>query len=321
MAGKQGDVLPETLRTWVSEQAAVSDEDIDDVLTRAVTLYRLVEEHAESLDEGGEMPPVDDLDGFDERLDELAGRLAAVDDRAEHLDRRVGMVEDDLDEKITDVRERVVQVKREADAKAPADHDHPDLRERVDRAGSAVTRATDRVDDLEAHVERGFDNYEEVLSHLVDDFDDLDDKLTRIASVAVDLRYRAVEAERTLARLESAAELKREANRQGETTAKCEACSGRVGIGLLTEPCCPHCDARFAGIDPSSRFFGSATLTVDDTPALTAGASPDGNDGNGGDNDDGDIDNDGTHDVRDGRADADETVATETELFAETTHE
>ncbi|WP_380678152.1 hypothetical protein [Salinigranum sp. GCM10025319] len=318
MAGKQGDVLPDTLHTWVSEQAAVSDEDIDDVLTRAVTLYRLVEEHAESLDEGDEMPSVDDLTDFDERLDDLVGRLATLDDRAEHLDRRVGAVEDDLDEKITDVRERVVQVKREADAKASADHDHPELRDGVDRADSAATRATERVDDLEAHVDRGFDNYEEVVSYLVDETDDLDDKLTRIVSIAVDLRRRATEAERTLARLESAAELKREANRQGETAAKCEACSGRVGIGLLTEPRCPHCDARFAGIDPSSRFFGSATLTTDDTPALTAGATPDGDDGDDGDNGNSEAD---TREARSDRPDTDETVTTTTELFAETAHE
>src|SRR6056297_199348 len=41
-------------------------------------------------------------------------------------------VEREFDEKIQDVRERVVQVKREADEKAPADHDHPEVARRAE---------------------------------------------------------------------------------------------------------------------------------------------------------------------------------------------
>ncbi|WP_318568459.1 CopG family transcriptional regulator [Salinigranum marinum] len=269
MAGKQGDVLPETLRTWVDEQAAVSGEDTDELLSRAVTLYRLVEEHAASAD--ADIPPGD---GFDDQLTGFDDRLTEFDDRLRSVDRRVETVEADLDEKVTDLRERVIQVKREVDGKAPADHDHAELRERVDRAGASATRASERIDELEAHVDSGFENYEEIAEHLTDTTDDLDEKLTRLASVVVDLRRRTAEAERALATREAVDDLKTAAARHGETTANCDGCGSRVAIGLLTEPRCPHCDVRFAGVEPSPRFFGSATLTVDDTPALTAGERP-----------------------------------------------
>jgi hypothetical protein len=308
MAGKQGDVLPETLRTWVNEQAAVSDEDTGELLSRAVTLYRLVEEHAASAD--AEIPPVE---GFDDRLTEF-------DDRLTNVDRRVGAVETDLDEKVTDLRERVIQVKREVDQKAAADHDHAELRERVDRAGASATRASERIDELEAHVDSGFENYEEVAAHLTDTTDDLDEKLTRLASVVVDLRRRTVAAERALATREAVDELKTAAARHGERVANCDGCGSQVAIGLLTEPRCPHCDGRFAGVEPSPRFFGSATLTVDDTPALTAGERPaadgvDNGSGNGNTTDGNGNTTDGNDAARDG------SVVDTAELFTETRDE
>jgi chromosome segregation ATPase len=283
MTEEQGDVLPESLDTWVSERAAASDEEPADVVSRAVTLYRLVEEHAEAT--GGEMPSADEFDelvaSFDDHVAALDDRVSAIEEtvddnagRVTALDDRVATVEDDLDEKITDVRERVIQVKREADRKAPVDHDHPALDERIERAGTAAVEANTRVDNLEDHVDGGFENFEEILEHVADDMDDRDERLTRLASIVVDLRRRLVEAEHAVATADATAGLKTAANRQGETVANCGQCDNRVAIGLLTEPNCPHCDAEFSGVESSSRFFGSATLTTQRRPALTAGDDP-----------------------------------------------
>ncbi|WP_152042791.1 hypothetical protein [Salinigranum salinum] len=283
MAEEQGDVLPETLRAWVNDRAAASDEEPADVVSRAVTLYRLVEEHAEATD--GEMPPADEFDelvaSFDNHVAALDDRVATIEDdlddntgRVTALDDRVAAVEDDLDEKITDVRERVIQIKREADGKAPADHDHPALDERIERAGTTAVEANTCVDDLETRVDSGFENFEEILEHVADDMDDRDEKLTRLASVVVDLRQRLAEVEHAVATADAAAGLKTAANRQGETVGNCGECDNRVAVGLLTEPNCPHCDAEFSGVESSGRFFGSATLTTRRRPALTAGDDP-----------------------------------------------
>jgi hypothetical protein len=265
MAGEPERELPDDLRRWVDDRAAASDEDPAAILERAVTLYRLVEERAAG--DEGEQPPAaarGGVAGSDHPAD-LADLAARVDDVAAGLDavdERVAGVEDDLDEKITDVRERVIQVKRETDAKAPADHDHEGLRTRID--------------DVERTVDRGFDNYEEILSTLVDEADERDEKLSRLAGVVVSLRRRTAAVEERLARIDAAADLKEAANRHGDRTATCEACGGTVAIGLLSEPTCPHCETGFVDVDPSGRLFRSATLRTGSPPALTAGDDPDG---------------------------------------------
>lgn len=288
MAGEPEETLPDELRRWVDERAAASDDDPEEVLSRAVTLYRLVEDHATSACD--EMPPVDDIET---ELERLTDQVSALDDRLEAVedgfDARVGTVEEDLsdrvgtveedltdhvgaleedfDEKITDLRERVIQVKREADAKAPADHDHEELRARVDRLGT-------RVDD-------GFENYEEVLTYLTDEAEGLDDKVTRLASVVVSLRERTARVERRVTRVDAVADLKESANRHGMRKAKCGACGGSVGVGLLTEPACPHCESGFVGVEPAGRLFGSGTLVTGNAPALMAGDDPEGAGRNG----------------------------------------
>jgi DNA repair exonuclease SbcCD ATPase subunit len=313
MANEQGDGLPEPLGSWLRERAAEADEDTDEILSRAVALYRFVEKRSRDTDR--ETAP---MSGLNDLLEELETHVTALDDRIESiesdldsrgtgLEERVTAVEDEFDEKITDVRERIIQVKREADGKAPADHEHPELRERVDEAATSATRTGDRLDELEADVGRGFENYEEVLEHLVDETEDIEAKLTRLASVIVALRRRTGTVEERVGRLDSAAELKRVANRQGESRADCGECSNRVRIGLLTEPSCPHCGTNFHGVEPSTRFFGSATLVTERRPALTDGEATTEHHGENEDGTDGaSVDADGS---------ADEQPSTVTELF------
>lgn len=186
---------------------------------------------------------------------------------------------DDLDaemhELVEDVRQRVLQVKREADAKADADHGHPELERRVEETADAteelseeVSRLADRVEDTATRLDDGFENYEEVLDYLTETTDDVDAKTQTLARALVDVRE-AVEA---LSRSDDddIDELAREANRVGVEVADCEECGSPVRVGLLREARCPHCGARFTGVRRSSRrFFGSHTLVAgEDRPAL-----------------------------------------------------
>lgn len=248
MAGQPEDTLPDELQRWVDERVADSGEDPADVLSRAVTLYRLVEKHTTPA--GEEMPPVEDIES---NLEQLTDQLSDLDDRVEGL-------EGDLEEKITDVRERVIQVKRETDAKAPAEHDHDEIREHLDT--------------LDGRLDQGFDNYEEILSYLTDETENLDGKLTRLAQIVVSLRRRTERVEQQVTRLDAVDDLKRSANRQGLRKAKCEECGGSVSLGLLTEPACPHCGCGFVDVEPTGRLFSSGTLVTGGPPALTAGDDP-----------------------------------------------
>lgn len=248
MSGEQAETLPEELQSWLDERAAEADVEADELLTRAVVAYRLVDEEDGVLDEAAvPSDATDELDRLDERVDSL---------------------QSELDEKIDDVRSRVVQVKREADRKAPADHGHPELEDRVDAAGTAATEAQDQLDQLGDRLDRGFENYEEILTYLRDTTDELDDKLTRLARATVSLRRRTAQMEATVALWRGVDDLKTEANRHGVTSAKCGECGSVVHVGLLGKPRCPHCEQPFTGVEPARGFFGSATLEVGDRPAL-----------------------------------------------------
>lgn len=245
MANEPAGSLPDELRDWLDERTAERGVEREELLARAVAAYRLLERADEDAPDG--IPPRDDLA-------ELADRVDAV--------------ESAFDEKLADVRRRIVQVKHETDGKAPADHDHEDLAAEVGEALDAVGEIEREVAALERRTERGFDNYEEVVTYLRDATDDLDAQLRRLATAAVDLRSDVASLATAEARRDAVAALRREANRAGVTSAKCEACGESVSIGLLSAPACPHCDRTFESVRPGRGFFGSAVLVAGSHPRL-----------------------------------------------------
>ncbi|WP_251342481.1 CopG family transcriptional regulator [Haloplanus halophilus] len=247
MAGEQSEAFPDELRDWIERKAAERDASPETVLARAVMVYRALD--AETAD-----------DAFDFDPDQVA-----------ELDDRVGAVEDDLDAKIEDVRERVIQVKREADAKAPADHDHPELADRVEAARRAAEDVDDRIDDLDDRLDSGFENYEEILEYLTETTDDLDRQVDQLAGAVVDVRSELGRVAAAEHDREAVDDLRTAANRHGERTAACGDCGATVDLGLLSRPQCPHCEATYVDFEPATGFFGSATLTTGDRPALTDG--------------------------------------------------
>jgi predicted nucleic acid-binding Zn-ribbon protein len=237
--------------------------------------------------DGSDGSEASDADGADDDFSELrrefADHLAEAQaefeselaDVERDLESEVAEVEREFESMIEDVRERVVQVKRETDAKAPADHDHDDLRQRADEVADRADRLaeeleslTETVAELDEQVETGFENYEDVLEYLTDATDDLEAKLTTLAEVVVELRDRTQTLSARHASQAAADELAHLANRRGIESAKCSHCGETVHIGLLAEPNCPHCASTFNDVEPKQGLFGSARLVVGDPPAL-----------------------------------------------------
>ena len=250
--GTEAGALPEHFDEWLDQRAAELDTDRTGVLARAVAALRAVEAEADE----------------------------AVD--PQRFESRVADLEADFDEKLEDVRERVVQVKREADEKAPADHDHPDaeraLVETREVAKTAAERTDDlaeAVDDLDDRVTAGFENYEEVLSYLTDASDETEAKLDAVARTLLDLRSRVADLEAAAARDDAVAAIRADANRRGVTVARCESCDGTVGLGLLDDPSCPHCEAPFDGLGPDRGLLKKPKLTTGTPPALAAAPDSD----------------------------------------------
>ncbi|WP_435119061.1 CopG family transcriptional regulator [Halolamina sp. C58] len=246
MAEEHPQSLPTELDAWLEDRAAETGRDRGELLARAVATYRLLSEAEDPAD----------TEPLDQQIEALTDRVAAI--------------EADVDDRVEDVRDRVIQV---AKAKADEEHDHPELEERIEAvedAGADDVEALRRaLAELDRQVEGGFDNYEAVLSSLVDRADDAEGKLDTLANAVVSLRRRVTELEAADARRHAVEELQAEANRRNVSAGDCGACGRQVHVGLLSAPRCPHCGEAFVEVEPGSRFFGSPTLVTGDQPALT----------------------------------------------------
>lgn len=263
--------LPESLSGWLDEKADAEGRSREDVLLQLLSAHRKVDGM-----ENGDVDVPAGMEGLPTAVEEEIA--AAVEDRlAERSTDRVD--QDELDrvetrfrELLEDVRERVVQVKRETDAKAPADHDHPEMAaDLADLEADLDAELSGLATDLSAlgeRVDAGFDNYEEVLEYLADGVDRMGARQVTLARALVETRDELRKlAARDTAR--SAAEsVKREAAERRIRDADCEACGTAVDVGLLTRAECPHCASAFVGVEGARGFFGSDTLVTGDRPAL-----------------------------------------------------
>jgi len=215
-----------------------------------------------------------------------AEEVVAIESRLDALDAEV-------DEKVEDLRERFVELYRDLEAKAPADHAHAETAERLDALAADLDRTAERLDELEADaaarstvgeaVEGRVDDLDDRLSGVeervddlaepdarvdADDVEGLDDKLSRVASAVVRIRRRLEAAERDRADRERLDALTATANRNGVRKAACTDCGETVDVGLLTEPECPHCGLEFAELEPNPGFLGTSRLVAGEQPAL-----------------------------------------------------
>lgn len=274
--GAGADDLSDWTREWLEQRAAEQGVSPGELLKRFAAAFRAAEE--------GDIPALvheDDLDAIGSELDTVETELDELAETVDDLSGDVDDAEREVEQKIQDVRERVIQVKRETDAKAPADHDHPEIAREAAEAAKAATEAKTRLDaltetvaSLDTQVDEGFENFEEILEYLTNTVDDVEEKNTRLARAIVSMREGVQGVTEREGRRIAADRLREKANEHGIRTADCGDCGANLDIALLTDARCPHCASTFATIEPSRGFFGSATLEVGDRPALEAADIP-----------------------------------------------
>lgn len=270
--------LPEGLKEWLDEQAAAADVDREELLVQLLTTYRATAEQSpESLNidsrdiEDTVRSQLDDQ--LDARIEQAV--TGAVTDRLSEattsvqrqLSNRIDTVESEFDEKITDVRDRVVQVKKEADAKAPAEHSHDEL-DAVPELETAVQEIQTDLDDLRAEFDEQVPDHEEALTETEQRLDEMQDRLQTIAWVVSDLR----DAQESGGGLQAVERIKRAAAKADIERANCENCGDGVTLSLLTDPECPHCSATVTNVEPAGGWFGSPTLVT--AAQLESGEQP-----------------------------------------------
>ena len=226
--------LPPDLEAWLDEQASEQGVERERLLQRLLEASRLV------IAEAGTDTDVD--------LDSLADRVETLDDSVGTLDAEVDTLDADLDGKIEDVRNRVLQVKRAADTKAPADHDHDEF----GQLEAQIAELEDAVAEMQTSVER----IEETVDSHDAQFESVTDRLHRAAAAIVGLRKTVEEFEHD----ERLTHLKETATRRGFQKAYCGGCGRSINLGVLTAATCPHCEIEFHDVIGNSGFFSTPTL-------------------------------------------------------------
>jgi len=264
--------LSADLDEWLTEQAETLG------VPREAVMEQLLAAYVAAADADGEMgdllqPSADELDAVvaatvDEKLNgavEAATESAVsshipdiVDTVERQLAERFDALEADFQTKIEDVRERVVQVKREADAKAPADHSHAEF-DRIDALSEEIEEMETELAALRDDVTESRETTDERVADIGDRLDDVEDKLTRVAWVVSDLREDRGGRDRNRKAVDR---LKRAAAQENISTARCSNCDEQVEIGLLTEPQCPHCNTTVSDVRPEGGIIRTKARLV-----------------------------------------------------------
>lgn len=285
--------LPSELADWLDEQASRRDVDRETLFVQLLASYRETAEFdanhdtdpfvlepetvLESIDdaldervtrkveatvEDSGRDPIDP-DSLDARIEEvvdtlLTGRLnEATNAVQKQLEGRVDGVEEEFQTKLEDVRNRVIQVKRETDSKAPSDHSHPEF-DRLERLAETVDSLEDDISRLEAEFDETVPGATDRLETHAERLEEIRDRLQTVAWVVSDLR----ETNQSEGGVEAVERIKRAAARADIERAKCENCNNGVTLSLLTEPTCPHCDATVTNVEPSGGWFSDSKLLV-----------------------------------------------------------
>jgi len=242
--------VPPELDRWLDERASALGVDRGQLLVELLGSYRELTEREDDV-------AVVDADAIEATVEEMVA--AQLDAQFGELREQLDAAESEFRTKLEDVRERVIQVKHDAESKAPADHDHEAFErveataETADAAVAATEALEDRLDELAADVAALEETSERTREQFDDRLADLEDRLKKVAWAVSDLRE-------DRAKTEAVEQLKRDAAEADISRATCENCGNGVEIGLLSEPRCPHCDAAAATVEPSTGWFGSPRL-------------------------------------------------------------
>ncbi|WP_200531293.1 hypothetical protein [Halorubrum sp. LN27] len=148
-AEADADAVADTAEAAVAAAAAEADVGREELLKRAIVAL------AES--EGIDVPDAEEVAAIQARLDDLDA---------------------EVDEKVEDLRERFVELYRDLESKAPADHAHEETAERLDAVAADLDAVADRLDEIEAEAAATATVGEAVEETI----DALDDRLARVES-------------------------------------------------------------------------------------------------------------------------------------------
>jgi uncharacterized protein YoxC len=234
--------VPPPLEEWLDERTVSLGVDREELVVQVVSAYRAA---AELDDDAG--PVAGEVD--DDRLEAAVSRqlrdqetdLAAVDDRLDAM-------EDEIEEDLESLRNRVLQLRDAVRNRAKTDHTHEEFARLGDRLDAVATDVADLGDSV---------------SDVNTELADARNKLNSLASYVLDQEgdggAGASERRRSLDQLRATA------NRRGVTDATCHDCGNSVSIPLLSEPSCPHCATEIGDVTTTG-FIRTRGLLIGPDP-------------------------------------------------------
>ncbi len=235
---EQSASLPDPVSQWLSDIAEEQEITEEELLNRFL--------HPES---DGDTPSV-------------------LDEAIEELTREIEATREEFQEKIEDVRKRVIQVKREADQKVSTDHAHPEVQQAFNQLQTQVEDFEGEIAELEYQLTEGFENFEDILEYLTETTESLDMKLSTLARAVMNLRSKnqslAERHDRDLV-LQRILDL---GNREHVKRAECQSCEEKIDLALLSSPACPNRQELFSDLAVNKGFFNSSVLKTESVPAL-----------------------------------------------------
>ncbi len=242
--------LPGEIDSWLTERAQTLGVDREAVLLQLLASYRAADE----LDD--DAVPVPDSSAVEQLVsDRLAEAADTIQQEVDVVQQEVDGIEQRHEEDISDVRSRVVQLKREIDGKATADHSHEELN-RLDNLEEELSGVQSAVDSIEEEMDSTVAEHDVLIEDIDERLDTLQDRLKTVAWVVSDLR----DAHESQGSIEAVDRIKRAAAKADIDRAKCESCGNGVDIALLSDPECPHCQATVTNVEASSGWFSKPRL-------------------------------------------------------------
>lgn len=219
---------------------------------RLVDLIEAIHRHSDVQQSPGTDPAVarltDKFDRLHEDVSSLDREIDDVDDTTGELASRLESVEERHERELSDLAETVAYIEDALSERAHRDR-LEDLESRVDAKHEATS---ERVDSIDQTFEAAYADIKKILGHLLDSSAEHDATL----DVLVDAHES--DLDRLLAAHEDATRLRQlqsDANRQGISTAICDACEESFDVSLLAEPRCPHCGRDVGRFDTKSSFW------------------------------------------------------------------
>lgn len=240
--------LPAELDDWLDERATEQDTDRDTLLRQLLAAYQTTASHNGEVE--GEIRAFES-DNIDTVVrEQLEQQLPGDDETAAALKNRIDTIGNDHEQKLAELHNRLVQVKKEVDTKAPESHDHVEF-EHLRELAARVEAVCDEVQTL-----REGSKQDDQLAEFDERLGEVEDRLQSVAWLVGDLRD-TVEEDDTL---DATDRIKKAAAESNTEQANCQNCGETVSIGLLTEPECPHCNTAVRDVEPSTGWFDSPEL-------------------------------------------------------------